>query len=223
MSIVSDPSNVPGGRSSVAAPERESHRPLGAQWVLVRGTIAVAVMLALAPASRAEHAKIDLSVSGQGQEATATADREPPAGGLHDPPQLKVEANKPLVMQFILTDAKPHGVIKHVTVRYYVVRVAKLGRKPPPSFRAEGGSGEKQPLLEKGVVTKGQVTMNFKPDCRVGAADISPPRGGHLFGPRRDPQYPKRPRALFRDRLDGQIRAGRSRGQQAGGAGQVPV
>ena len=109
------------------------------------------------------------AVIGQGKEAKATADEEPPGGGTKNPPVLKVQVNKPLALQFILTNIYPHRVIEHVTIRYYVVRVANLGRKAPPSFGKSPGPGEPAlPLLEAGVVTKGEFVMNFKPDCRVG-------------------------------------------------------
>ncbi len=129
----------------------------------------LAVMFAAPPVLKAEHARIDLHVSGEGKEATATADRTPPTGGLNDPPVLNVEVKEPLVLQFILTSKYPHGVLEHVTVRYYVVRADKLGRKPAPSF-SESAGRDKNPAawLEQGVVTRGEFTMNFKPDCRVG-------------------------------------------------------
>ena len=158
-----------GARFQTAAAVTGVHLPHFMGVGLTRAAIVVGVMLGATPASKAEHARIDLRVSGQGMEATANADQEPPPGGGNDPPVLKVKVNKPLVLQFILTNADPHRVLDHVTVRYYVVRVAKLGRKPAPSFRESAGRDENpRPLSEEGVVTKGQVTMNFKPDCRVG-------------------------------------------------------
>jgi hypothetical protein len=145
------------------------HLPSGIRSALTRAAIAAGVLLGATPSLMAEHARIDLRVSGAGKEAAANADEEPPSGGRNDPPVLKVKVNEPLVLQFILTNTYPHRVIDHVTVRYYVVRVAKLGRKPPPMFRDSGGTDEKSlPLLEDGVVTKGEFIMNFKPDCRVG-------------------------------------------------------
>jgi hypothetical protein len=136
---------------------------------LTRAAMLLAVMLGATPALKAEHARIDLRVSGQGKEITANADEEPPPGGTNDPPVLNVKVNEPLVLQFILINTYPHQVIDHVTVRYEVMRVSKLGRKPAPSFRESAGPGKNSlPLLEPGVVTKGQVLMSFKPDCHVG-------------------------------------------------------
>jgi hypothetical protein len=137
---------------------------------LTRAAMVVAVLLATAPALKAEHATISLRVSGQNKEAEAHADEEPPSGGSVDPPVLNVKAHEPLVLQFILKNTYPHRVIEHVTVRYYITRVDKRGRKQAPSFRESAGPDKNRlPLLEEGVVTKGQIVMTFKPDCHVGA------------------------------------------------------
>lgn len=155
-------------RSMRGAARRFRHPAKPTRGAMVAG-LTFALVFAATPVLKAEHALIDLRVSGQGHEATASADRTPPVGGLNVPPLLKVEVNKPLVLQFILTNKYPHGLLEHVTVRYYVVRVDKLGRKAAPSFRESAG-GDKTPgsWLEPGVVTRGEFTMNFKPDCRVG-------------------------------------------------------
>ncbi len=140
---------------------------VGSEWF--RAFIVIGVVLGATRGLQAEHARIDLRVIDQKKEVQASSDEEPPAGGRNEPPVLKVGVNKPLVLQFIFTNTYPHKVIEHVRVRYYVVRVAKRGRKPPPLF-AEKSKADKdsQPLLEPGVVTKGLFTMDFKPDCRVG-------------------------------------------------------
>jgi hypothetical protein len=135
----------------------------------LRAVVAIAVVFSATSALRAEHARIDLRVSRQGNEVAATADQEPPAGGHNEPPVLKVKANEPLVFQFFLTNIYPHKEIEHVQVRYYVVRVGALGRKPPSSLRERTGpDDDSQPLLDPGVVTAGQFDLDFKPDCRVG-------------------------------------------------------
>ena len=134
-----------------------------------RGIVAMGIALIASSALRAEHARIDLSVSCKGKQVTATADQEPPAGGFHEPPVLKVKANQPLAFQFFLTDTYPHGVIEHVRVRYYVARVGQLGRKPSSFGNWSGPDDKSQPPLQSGIVTEGQFFMDFKPDCRVGA------------------------------------------------------
>jgi hypothetical protein len=124
----------------------------------------LAIALALAPlTASAEHAAIKLRVfrvdaeSGKAtNEATAAADEEPPAGGINPRPSFKVKANDALVLQFILTNAYPHGELKDVTVRYFVARVDKAGQK-------------KLPNLTKGTITQGRFNLNIKPKARVGA------------------------------------------------------
>lgn len=114
-------------------------------------------VVAVSPA-RAEHGAIDLQVIAPEAKAKATSDQEPPRGGNKKPPVLEVNATEPLVLQFFLKNLYPHDVIEDVTVRYYVVETNRLGRKPRPELKGNDG-----------VVTRGQVTMDFKPKCRVGA------------------------------------------------------
>jgi hypothetical protein len=111
----------------------------------------------------AEHARINLSVKAvdpetgvSGEEAQASADKEPPSGGLYPRPLFKAKVNQPLVLEFFLTNTYPHGVLKDVTVRYFVVREEKAQQKTLPA-------------LNQVVVTQGRFTLNFKPQARVGA------------------------------------------------------
>jgi hypothetical protein len=118
---------------------------------------------------RAEHARIDLRViAAPGKEASATSDTDPPAGGRNTPPVFKVKVNQPLVLQFFFTNTDPHNDIEQVQIRYYVVRVEKLGRKPAASLHESNPEKESQPFLEPGVVTRGHFLMDFKPECKVG-------------------------------------------------------
>ena len=140
-------------------------------------------------------------MSRKGKEVTASADREPPAGGRNEPPVLKVTVNEPLVFQFFLTNTYPHGVIDHVRVRYYVARVNQLGRKPSSFLNWPGPDDNSQPPLQDSVVTEGQFFMDFKPDCRVGTRlklKISKP--GYYTRTCRDSQYAERPRTFFSHR-----------------------
>jgi hypothetical protein len=138
-----------------------------------RAVVAVGMVLGATPSLWAEHARIDLSVTrpeGDDEQATASSDEEPPAGGVNEPPVLHVKVNEPLVLQFIFTNIYPHKVVEGVTVRYYVVRVTELGRKPAPSSiqQRTDADDESQPYLDEGVVARGEFNMDFKPDCRVG-------------------------------------------------------
>jgi hypothetical protein len=120
--------------------------------------------LAVWPLSaQAEHANIKLRVfrvdaegSKARDETAAASDEEPPLGGINPRPVFRAKVNEPLALQFILTNIYPHGELKNVTIRYFVVRAEKLGQK-------------KLPALDKGMVTEGRFTMNLKPKGRVGA------------------------------------------------------
>ena len=113
--------------------------------------------------ARAEHANIDLRIirldpqTGLSRDETsATADREPPAGGRNPRPLARVKVGEPLALQFVFINTYPHGVKKNVTVRYVVVREEKPRQKTLPD-------------LKYGVVTQGKFTLDFKPKGRVGA------------------------------------------------------
>jgi hypothetical protein len=128
-----------------------------------RLTLALLALALWPAAGSAEHARIDLRLSRLDretgrtlEEASAAADRDPPAGGYNPRPLLKARVNDPLVLQFVFTNTYPHGENKGVTVRYFVVREAKPGQKTLPDLSA-------------GTVTEGQFLMTFKPQCRVGA------------------------------------------------------
>lgn len=140
-----------------------------------RCVFALLALLALPLTARSEHARIDLRVLRSGPntnqapgEASAHADQEPPAGGSEPRPLFKAKAGEPLVLQFFLTNTYPHGDLKNVTVRWYVVREEKARQKTLPD-------------RSKGTVTEGQVTMNFKPKCRVGARVAFTIKGPGLY------------------------------------------
>jgi hypothetical protein len=130
----------------------------------MRRSLPVALLcLLISPAAvHAEHADIDLRVfrldpaTGQtADEARASADQEPPTGGVQPRPLFKAKVNEPLVLQFVLVNTYPHGVRKDVTVRYFVVREQASRQKDLPN-------------LTENVVTQGKFLLNFKPKCRVG-------------------------------------------------------
>ena len=111
----------------------------------------------------AEHANINLRllrVDAQSSkvldEVKAVADEEPPGGGINPRPVCKVKVNEPLVLQFILTNVYPHGELKEVTVRYFVVREEKAGQKKVPDLAAR-------------CVVQGSFNLSLKPKARVGA------------------------------------------------------
>jgi hypothetical protein len=132
--------------------------------------VLASLVFAATPTLRAEHARIDLRVIGAaGREVTATSDTDPPPGGRNMPPVFKVKVNQPLVLQFFFTNTDPHHDIDQVQIRYYVMRVDKLGRKPAATFQdASARAKDSQPFVEPGVVSRGEFSLDFKPETKVG-------------------------------------------------------
>src|SRR5262245_21875865 len=125
--------------------------------------LALLALTTWALSARAEHATIALRIlrmdgdSGvKKAELAASADSEPPAGGVKARPLFKAKAGEELVLQFIYENTYPHGVTKDVRIRYFVVRAEKAGQRMLPD-------------LKKGVVTEGQWNLNLKPKGKVGA------------------------------------------------------
>jgi len=132
-----------------------------------RTVVAVAALSVLwhADSAQAEHAHIELKIISPDKTVSATSDRTPPIGGLNRRPLIVVKAGDPLIFEYFLTNVYPHGVLKNVKVRYYIVRIKKKGQKAVPKLPAlTTARGD-----DARVVTRGEVTMNFKPRCRVGA------------------------------------------------------
>ena len=129
--------------------------------------LAVCVVLS-ASTALAEHAVISLDVIGPDGQTKGAEDQEPPLGGVNPRARMTVKAGDPLVLQFILTNIYPHGVVKDVTVRYFVVRSDKIGRKTVPLLEATE-TEVTEAEIRKRVIVQGKVVMNFKPKCRVGA------------------------------------------------------
>jgi hypothetical protein len=128
-----------------------------------RSVLVLLVLATWSLAARGEHARIDLriyhldpgtrAIKGQ---SSAAADEEPPHGGVNPRPLLKVKAKEPLVLQFFYTNTYPHGDVKDVSIRYFVVREEKARQKNLPDLKA-------------GAVTQGRFDLNFKLGSKVGA------------------------------------------------------
>ncbi len=122
-----------------------------------RPTAAIAslLVLSLASAAMAEHAKIQLEVSGGGNQVTAYVDQTPPEWGKNPRPVLKVKPNEPVKIQFMLTNVYPHKTLENVVVHFFVVREEKAGQKEIPDLKGE-------------VVLESAFDMDFKPGGKAG-------------------------------------------------------
>lgn len=116
--------------------------------------LASALGLAARPAL-AEHAKINLEVSGSGQQQTSFMDQTPPESGKNPRPVIKVKAGDPIRVQWVFTNTYPHKTIENVVVHFFVAREDKVGQKDLPDLR--------EPVLETAF------DMDFKPGTKAGA------------------------------------------------------
>lgn len=122
---------------------------------LLRLLIAAIIGGACAPQALAEHAKIQLEVAGRRDQVTAYVDQTPPEWGKNPRPVLKVRANEPIKVQFLLTNVYPHKTLDNVVVHFFVVREEKAGQKAIPDLRDE-------------VVLETAFDMDLKPGGKAG-------------------------------------------------------
>ncbi|HEY2587067.1 MAG TPA: hypothetical protein VGI81_15075 [Tepidisphaeraceae bacterium] len=115
-----------------------------------------ATVLCAASLARAEHFRIELTVKGTSDEATAHSDTDPPPQGTQPRPVCHVKRGEPFTIQFFFSSNFPHDVQKNVTVRFFVAPERAAGKKSPPD-------------RDKPPVTESNFLMDFKPDTgRVG-------------------------------------------------------
>jgi hypothetical protein len=104
--------------------------------------ITLAVLLAAALCSRpagAEHFDILLQAECGDQKVTSTTDTTPPIGGVNPRPVLAVKSGGTVKVSWSMASGFPHGVMKGVTVHFFVVRQQNLGQKPVPDPSGAGG------------------------------------------------------------------------------------
>ncbi len=98
--------------------------------------VTLSLVLIFSTPARAEHAKIELVVAGGGNQVTAHVDQTPPEWGKNPRKVLKVKANEPVRIRFLLTNIYPHKTLENVVVHLFVVRQEKVGQKEVPDLRA---------------------------------------------------------------------------------------
>ena len=119
-------------------------------WVIMAAFVVIS-----APAARAEHFTINLSIEAPHDRAEAHSDTDPPPQGLNPRPVCHARRGDDLTLQFILTSNFPHGTKKDVTIRYFIAPQTQAGKKASPQTGKE-------------AVMEGTFVMDFKPDGRVG-------------------------------------------------------
>ncbi len=104
---------------------------------------------------RAEHAKINLDVTGPAGQVSASVDQTPPEWGKNPRPVLKVKVNEPVRINFLLTNVYPHKTLENVVVHFFVAPEKKTGQHDLPDLSRE-------------VLTETAFEMDFKPGGKAG-------------------------------------------------------
>jgi hypothetical protein len=104
---------------------------------------------------RAEHAKINLEVSGPAGQVSASVDQTPPAWGKNPRPVLKVKANERIRINFLLTNLYPHKKLENVVVHFFIAPEKEPGQHDLPDLNDE-------------VFTETAFEMDFKPGGKAG-------------------------------------------------------
>ncbi|HEV2472443.1 MAG TPA: hypothetical protein VGS41_07255 [Chthonomonadales bacterium] len=111
------------------------------------------------PASRLhEHFHVLLHVETAIGQADAFMDTTPPIGGVNPRPVVHAQIGHWVRVKWQMKSAYPHGVMKAVTVHFFVVREEAAGQKPVPN-----------PAGSAGFVDN-SLTMDFQPDGQASGA-----------------------------------------------------
>jgi hypothetical protein len=116
--------------------------------------VAASLLIIVLTAStlRAEHFEIQLTVSSATEKQTSGSDTYSPTRmqGFKPRPVCHAKAGEPIVLQFFVSSNFPHDPIKNVTIRYYIVPIAKAGQDTVPA--------------RDSAIIQGHFTMDFKPE-----------------------------------------------------------
>jgi hypothetical protein len=115
---------------------------------------------------RAEHFDITLGVKTVEDEARAGWDTEPPVGGVNPRPVAHARVGEPVQIEWLMRSAYPHGVMKQVSVHFFVVREDAAGQKSVPAKTV--------PRL-----VENEFVMDYRPDYAAkGYVEVVVPRPG---------------------------------------------
>jgi hypothetical protein len=85
--------------------------------------------------TRAEHFDITLEVKTALEEAHASWDTEPPIGGVNPRPVAHAQVGETIQIEWVMRSEYPHGVMKQVTVHFFVVPEEAIAQKAVPEAK----------------------------------------------------------------------------------------
>lgn len=117
----------------------------------------------------AEHFDVDLSIDGPKGRVDAPTDPYDDKDSSRLTPEVHVPHGETFVFQFFMTSVYPHGLIKQVTVHYFVVPQKADDKeedgKKPAKPNDEGGESKK---VKEKFELDGKFLLDFKPKGKVG-------------------------------------------------------
>jgi hypothetical protein len=116
-------------------------------------------LVLVAPAARAEHAKITLDVISPSGQETAHMDQTPPEWGKNPRPVVKAKVGDAIKIQWLFINIYPNKTLENVVVHFFVVREEKVGQKALPE-------------LNENVVLETAFDMDFRPGGKAGQRNM---------------------------------------------------
>jgi hypothetical protein len=95
-------------------------------------SLAVGLALVSSPPARAEHFDIMLRVTSSQGRAESSWDTAPPEGGLNRRQAVSAAAGEELLLEWQVRSEFPHGVMKNVVTRIFVVPEKEIGQREVP-------------------------------------------------------------------------------------------
>ena len=118
----------------------------------------------------AEHFDITLRVSAPGSQGEAFMDTTPPLGGVNKRPVVKAKPGDMVRVTWKMKNASPHGLMKGVTIHFFVVKEEQIGQKPTPDPSGDGG------------IVDQSFTMDFAPKAVTnGSLRLKAPEAGNYL------------------------------------------
>ena len=111
----------------------------------------IALLLAAAGPVRAEHFEMNNTINTPRGQAESHWDTTPPIGGVNPRPVVKAKVGDRVQIDWLMRSEFPHGVLKGVTVHFFIAREGAVGQKPVPDLKA-------------GKWLESRWTMDFLPD-----------------------------------------------------------
>jgi len=93
------------------------------------------LLLGAAGPVRAEHFEINITVNTPRGQAESHWNTTPPVGGVNPRPVVKAKVGDRVKIDWLMRSEYPHGVLKGVSVHFFVVREGAIGQKPVPDLK----------------------------------------------------------------------------------------